>query len=62
MIEIVFTGKQRATALRYLCSKGLLSPSDADCLRVADLIEDTKVTRLEYENAGRMICVVFGKA
>jgi|GEM_PF-2802962 len=59
MIEIVFSKTERKTALHYLCTKGFLSPSDPECLRVADLIEDTKIKRLEYENAERVICVVF---
>ena len=59
MVRIVFSEDQRETALRYLCTKGYLSPSDPDAMRVADMIEDTEVKRLEYENAGRLICVVF---
>lgn len=59
MVRIVFSEDQRCKALQYLCTKGYLSPSDLDCLRVADLIEDTQVKRFEYENAGRMVSVVF---
>ncbi|PCH97281.1 MAG: hypothetical protein COB84_03970 [Rhodobacteraceae bacterium] len=59
MVRIIFSEAERKTALQYLCTKGYLSPSDPDCMRVADLIEDTKIKRFEYENAGRMIYVFF---
>ena len=59
MVRIIFSEAERDKALQYLCTKGYLSPSDPECMRVVDLIEDTQVKHFEYENAGRVVSVVF---